>query len=211
MYTHTHTHTCSLYICTQVHICMRMHLWYLYIHGTQVWHSQLRKYANVICTAVRKKQFSVCTRARAVKSQLRTCGVWELASGVCVCVRANDLIPLTAQLLDDDHNTALHADLSAKQHTSEVYDDVGVRLARSSLNRFKPRRSVQKFDLATRRRFSREAAWRSLPLSLPLSSHLGRKKEQVFRVKKLMGRRGPLNSNYLLLLLYCSHPYYMKP
>ena len=35
--------------------------------------------------------------------------------------------------------------------------------------------------------------------------------EQVFRVKKLVGRRAPLNSNYLLLLLYCSHPYYMNP
>ena len=35
--------------------------------------------------------------------------------------------------------------------------------------------------------------------------------QQVFRVKKLVGRRAPLNSNYLLLLLYCSHPYYMNP
>ena len=65
---------------------------------------------------------------------------------VCVCVCATDVIPLTAQLLDDDRNSALHADLSVKQHTSELYADIGVGLARGSLNRFKPRRSVQKFD-----------------------------------------------------------------
>ena len=49
-------------------------------------------------------------------------------------VCATDLIPLTAQLLDDDHNTALHADLFVKKHTSELYDDVGVGLAHRSLN-----------------------------------------------------------------------------
>ena len=41
-------------------------------------------------------------------------------------VCATDVIPLTAQLVDDDHNTVLHADLSVKKHTSELYDDVGV-------------------------------------------------------------------------------------
>ena len=59
-----------------------------------------------------------------------------------VCACATNLIPLTAQLMDDDRSSALHADLSVKQHTSELYDDVGVGLARRSLNRFKPRRSV---------------------------------------------------------------------
>ena len=38
---------------------------------------------------------------------------------VCACVHASvcmiDVIPLTAQLVDDDHNTALHADLSVKK------------------------------------------------------------------------------------------------
>ena len=62
---------------------------------------------------------------------------------VCACVHACvcmiDVIPLTTQLVDDDRNTVLHADLSVKKHTSELYDDVGVTLACSSLNHFKLR------------------------------------------------------------------------
>ena len=53
-----------------------------------------------------------------------------------------DVIPLTTQLVDDDRDTVLHADLSVKKHTSELYDDVGVRLACRSLNHFKLRCSV---------------------------------------------------------------------
>ena len=65
---------------------------------------------------------------------------------MCACVHAwvcmTDVIPLTAQLVDDDHNTVLNADLSVKKHTSELYDDVGVGLACRSLNHFKLRCSV---------------------------------------------------------------------
>ena len=57
---------------------------------------------------------------------------------VCACVHAcvcmTDAIPLTTQLVDDNRDTVLHADLSVKKHTSELYDDVGVRLACRSLN-----------------------------------------------------------------------------
>ena len=34
---------------------------------------------------------------------------------------------------------------------------------------------------------------------------------KYFELKNSWGAGAPLNSNYLLLLLYCSHPYYMKP
>ena len=34
---------------------------------------------------------------------------------------------------------------------------------------------------------------------------------KYFELKNSWGAGAPLNSNYLLLLLYCSHPYYMNP
>ena len=36
-------------------------------------------------------------------------------------------------------------------------------------------------------------------------------KTSISSLKNSWGTGAPLNSNYLLLLLYCSHPYYMKP
>ena len=37
------------------------------------------------------------------------------------------------------------------------------------------------------------------------------KRNKYFELKNSWGAGAPLNSNYLLLLLYCSHPYYMNP
>ena len=34
---------------------------------------------------------------------------------------------------------------------------------------------------------------------------------KYFELKNSWGAGAPLKSNYLLLLLYCSHPYYMNP
>ena len=40
---------------------------------------------------------------------------------------------------------------------------------------------------------------------------LSTKQNKYFELKNSWGAGAPLNSNYLLLLLYCSHPYYMNP
>ena len=63
---------------------------------------------------------------------------------VCACVHAcmPDVITLTAQLMDDNRNTVLHANVSVNKHTSELYDDVGVGLVCRNLNHFKLRCSV---------------------------------------------------------------------
>ena len=38
-----------------------------------------------------------------------------------------------------------------------------------------------------------------------------RENNKYFELKNSWGAGAPLNSNYLLFLLYCSHPYYMNP